>query len=715
MIHEQCNRSNYNVQTTMSYLVNVDIGGTHTDGVVIDEQGDIIDGKVASTPDDFSEGFFNSLEVIADKIGTDVEGLLNDAELVSHGTTVGTNAVLEGDDVDTKLVTTKGAESVLSMMRGAPGRTSGLSVEEYLHMQEVTKPDRLVSKEDTYGLNERIDCMGDVVVEFNEEQAREIAAEIAESDVDSVAISCLWSFLNPEHEERMEEILEEEVDGDVFLTRSSDLTPTWGEYERTAATAINALIGPSTSDYIEKIDDRLEELGYDGTLLVMQVGGGVAPAEDAINEPVRTIDSGPAAGMTGCSYLADTLEHENIIAGDMGGTSFDVGLITDGEPITKATNVVRQYDYSIRNIDIESIGNGGGSIAWVEENTDRLRVGPESAGADPGPACYGQGGEKFTVTDAAVLCGFIDPEYFLGGRESLDIDSAKAAAEDLMDATGMDLMDVARGVIEISNAQMADLISQRTINKGHDPRNFTVYAYGGAGPLYLPSIAHRLSVDEVVIPTGDSSSVWSAVGISSSDVLHRNEKSNMRTFAPFDPEELTEQFAAIEDDIRSDLKSEGFDEEDTRLERYANLSYGLQVHEVTVPVPSGELTEDDMDELIGRFEQKYEQLYGEGAGASQTGFELVTVRVDGYGETTKPNLRAETAEAQADGGNVETEEIFWPAEDRYLDTTVYYQDDIGPGMTFEGPAVMRLNNTTVAVPKSDSGEIDQYNNIIIRS
>jgi N-methylhydantoinase A len=189
----------------------------------------------------------------------------------------------------------------------------------------------------------------------------------------------------------------------------------------------------------------------------------------------------------------------------------------------------------------------------------------------------------------------------------------------------------------------------------------------------------------------------------------------MRTFAPFDPEELTEQFVAIEDDIRSDLKSEGFDEEDTRLERYANLSYGLQVHEVTVPVPSGELTEDDMDELIGRFEQKYEQLYGEGAGASQTGFELVTVRVDGYGETTKPNLRAETAEAQADGGNVETEEIFWPAEDRYLDTTVYYQDDIGPGMTFEGPAVMRLNNTTVAVPKSDSGEIDQYNNIIIRS
>ncbi|WP_254533595.1 hydantoinase/oxoprolinase family protein [Natrinema gelatinilyticum] len=699
----------------MSYLVNVDIGGTHTDGVAIDEQGGIIDGKVASTPNDFSKGFFDSLEVMAEKLGTDIEGLLEEAELVSHGTTVGTNAVLEGDDVDTSLITTHGAESVISMMRGAPGRTSGLSVEEYLHMQEVTKPDPLVPKENIHGLNERIDCKGEVVVEFNEEQARGVAKTIADEHVDSVAISCLWSFLNSEHEERMEEILTEELDEDVFLTRSSDLAPTWGEYERTTATAINALIGPTTSDYIEKIDNRLEESGYDGTLLVMQVGGGVAPAADAIREPVRTIDSGPAAGMTGCSYLADTLDHENIIAGDMGGTSFDVGLITDGEPITKATNVVRQYDYSIRNIDIESIGNGGGSIAWVEENTGRLRVGPQSAGADPGPACYGDGGDAFTVTDAAVLCGFIDPEYFLGGREELDLESAEEAARGLMKATGMDLMDVARGVVEISNAQMADLISQRTINKGHDPRNFTIYAYGGAGPLYLPSIAHRLSVDEVVIPTGDSSSVWSAVGISSSDVLHRNEMSNMRTFAPFDPEELTEQFTAIEDEIRGDLEAEGFDEEDMRLERYANLSYGLQVHEVTVPVPPGELTEEDTGEVIARFEKKYEQLYGEGAGASQTGFELVTLRVDGYGKTTKPNLRAETSGVKADGGNPETEEIFWPAEDRYMDTKVYYQDDIGPGMTFEGPAVMRLNNTTVAVPSADSGEIDEYNNIIIRS
>ena len=699
----------------MSYLVNVDIGGTHTDGVVIDDDGTIIDGKVASTPDDFSRGFFNSLEVMADKLQLTVEELLDDAELVSHGTTVGTNAIIEEEEVNTALVTTRGTESVLSIMRGAPGRTSGLSVEEYLHMQEVDKPSPLIPRSQTYGLDERIDCMGDVIVEFNEERAREVAAEIADKGMDSVAISCLWSFLNDEHEARAEEILRAELSDDVFITRSSDLAPTWGEYERTAATAINAVIGPSTSAYIERIADGLTERGYDGTLLVMQVGGGVASAEDAVREPVRTIDSGPAAGMTGCSYLAEQLGHENIIAADMGGTSFDVGLITDGQPITKATNVVRQYDYRIRNIDIDSIGNGGGSIAWVEENTDRLRVGPQSAGADPGPACYGQGGEEFTVTDAALLCGFLDPEYFLGGRESLDVDKAEAAAEELMDAVGMDLMDVARGVMEISTAQMADLVSQRTINKGYDPRRFTVYAYGGAGPLYLPSIAHRLDIDEVVVPTGDSSSVWSAVGISSSDVLHREEVSNIRTFAPFDGERITEWFADVEASVRNDLLADGFDEEEIRIERYANISYGLQVHEVTVPVPGGTLTDDDLNEVIATFERKYEELYGEGAGASETGFELVTIRCDGYGPTTKPNLEASNETAVAsDGGDIETEKVFWPAEDRFIDTHVYYSDDVGPGMEIEGPAVMRLENTTVAVPGSDVAEIDQYNNIIIR-
>jgi N-methylhydantoinase A len=697
----------------MTFLVNIDIGGTHTDGVAIDESGRIIDGKVPSTPDNFARGFFDSIELLAEKLDLTVEGLLQETEIVSHGTTVCTNAIIEEDATNAALVTTRGMEDLLSFMRSAKGRTSGLTAEEYLRMQEVEKPSPLIPRNQIYGVSERIDCMGDVVMDLNESQAKDIAQTIDEQGFDSVAISFLWSFLDDSHEQQMEAILEETLDESVFISRSSEIAPTQGEYERTAAAAINAVIGPTTSKYIGRVAEGLDERGYDGTLFVMKVEGGVAPAKDAMAEPVRTIDSGPAAGITGSAYLAEELGHENVIAGDMGGTSLDVGLITDGSPITKDTNVIKQYDYNVRNIDVESIGSGGGSIAWVEDETGRLRVGPESAGATPGPACYGRGGEELTVTDADLLCNFLDPDNFLGGRSTLDVDKAEAAAEPIMDKLGIDLMDVAHGVVEIANAQMADLIQQETINKGRDPREFTVYAYGGAGPLHLPLISKHLDIEEVVIPTGDTSSVWSAVGISASNVLYRSEVSNMRTFAPFDPEELTQRFEDLEAEVLENLVAAGYREDEIELNRFANLSYGMQVHEIDIPVPGGDLTEAKIDQFIQRFEDKYASLYGEGAGASETGFELETIRVDGYGPQTKPNLKA--ASEPVTTSNPDVEQVYWPDENEFLDTTVYYQADAHPGLETEGPAVFRLDHTTVTVPNGRTVQIDEYNNIVITS
>jgi N-methylhydantoinase A len=695
----------------MGYLCNVDIGGTHTDVAVIDDNGEITEAKVQSTPDDFAQGFFDSLDAVAAELGIERTDLLEESDLVSHGTTVGTNAVIEGEEAETALVTTRGAEDTLFLMRGAPGRTSGLPIEEVLRYQEASKPDPIVPKSRVYGIDERIDSMGEAVVEFNEDQARAVAEELAADDVDAIGVSFLWSFLNETHEERMVELLEEECDDDVFITRSNRLVPKWGEYERTTAVAINAAIGPTTSSYINDVDRGLAEQGYDGELLVMLVGGGVAPADDAIREPVRTIDSGPAAGMVGCSYLADHLDHEHIIAADMGGTSFDVGLITDGEALTNATNVIDRYDYAIRNIDIDSIGSGGGSIAWVEDGTKRLDVGPESAGADPGPACYGQGGTKPTITDADLLLGYFDPDEFLGGRMSLDVDRAEAAVEELASELGMGLEEAASAIVEIANAKMADLVGQRTINRGYDPRDFIVYAYGGAGPLHMPAIADQLDIDRVVVPGGSASSVWSALGISSSDVLHRNEVSNIRTVAPFDPEDVTERFEAVESDIRQKLAEDGFDDDGIAIERYADLRYGAQVHQIPVPMPGGTLDRDDIDDMIARFEAKYEELYGEGAGASESGFELVAVRVDGYGRTTKPQLEQQAGSTEiAPAG---TESVFWPRTSDHRDTTVYYEDDVGPGGTLEGPAVVRMENTTIAVPPGDTCEIDTYSNFNI--
>lgn len=696
----------------MGYLCNVDIGGTHTDVAVIDNDGNITEAKVQSTPGDFARGFFDSLDAAASELQIDTEELLRESDLVSHGTTVGTNAVIEGEESDTALVTTRGAEDTLFLMRGAPGRTSGLPIEEVLRYQEATKPEPIVPRHQVHGINERVDSKGDVIVEFDAEQARDVAAQLHEEDVDAVAVSFLWSFLEESHEQEMVSILEEELDDDVFLTQSNQLVPKWGEYERTTAVVINAAIGPTTSDYINDVDDGLSDRGYDGELLVMLVGGGVAPAEDAIREPVRTIDSGPAAGMIGCSYLAERLDHEDVIAADMGGTSFDVGLITDGEPLTNATNVINKYDYAIRNIDIDSIGNGGGSIAWVDGETGRLEVGPRSAGADPGPACYDQGGTDPTITDADLLLGFLDAEEFLAGRMSLDTGLAEDALGELAESLDMGITEAASGIVEIANAQMADLVGQRTINRGYDPREFVLYAYGGAGPLHMPAVADQLDIGTVVVPGGSASSVWSALGISSSDVLHRNEVSNIRTVAPFDPAEVTQRFEDVEADIREKLGANGFDESEMQIDRYADLRYGAQVHEIPVPMPGGTLDQDDIDDMIRRFEQKYEELYGRGAGASESGFELVAVRVDGYGETTKPKL--EQATRTAESAPAATEDVFWPRESKRLATDVYYEDDVGPGATIEGPAVVRLENTTVGIPTDDSCEVDQYGNFTIQ-
>lgn len=695
----------------MSYLCNVDIGGTHTDAVIIDQTGSVTEAKVSSTPDDFSRGFFNALEQGADQRGLELETLLGDTEVVSHGTTVGTNAIIEGEGVDAALVTTRGAEDVMFVMRGGAALSKGKGIEDVLSFRNASKPDPIVERKRVYGIDERVDCMGDVVVELNEDRVREVARELADKDVDAVAINLLWSFLNDSHEIRIEEILEEELSDKTFLTRASNLIPKWGEYERTTATAINAYIGPSTSEYVERINEGLSDHGYDGTLLVMQSGGGVMSAADAIREPVKTIDSGPAAGLVGCQYLSERLGHDNIIAADMGGTSFDIGLLTDGDPITQPNNVIDQYEYMIRNIDVDSIGSGGGSIAHVDVDTERLKVGPASAGADPGPACYGRGGTNPTVTDADLLLGFLDPEHFLGGRQQLDEARARDALADIGDTIGMSSEAVAGGIFEIVTAKMADSIRQRTINRGHDPRKFVLYAYGGAGPLHVPSIAPQLDIETVVIPSGDTSSVWSALGVSSSDFLHRQEVSNITT-APFDPEDVTETFREIEDELVEKLRTEGFGRNEIDIERFADLRYQAQVHQVSVPVPNGRLDEQDMEEVIKRFERKYEDLYGEGAGYTESGFEMVTVRCDVSGQTTKPKL-----EQSADGAGTavpssETD-VRWPSEGQTLTTDVYEGAELGPGMEIDGPAIVRMAHTTVAIPPVDHCEIDQYNNYVI--
>lgn len=690
------------------FTCNVDIGGTHTDAVVVDEDGDSTVAKVPSTPDDFSAGFFDALERVAAKRDMNVRTLLNDTELLAHGTTVGTNALIERDGADAAMLSTRGTEDVLYIMRGAAGVSKGLPIEEVYRYQDISKPEPFVPRENAYGIDERIDCMGDIVVEFNERRARAVAREVDQKGVDAVGVNFLFSFLNDEHESRMRAVLEEECDDTPFLSLGSELAPKLGEYERTVTVAVNAYIGPVVADYVERIEDTLEANGFEGSLLIMETDGGVVPSERAVQEPFRTVHSGPAGGVIGCRELGETLGHRDIIAMDMGGTSFDAGLITDGEPVTSPTNVVDKFEYYARNLGVETIGNGGGSIARVE-SSGRLTVGPESAGADPGPVCYDMGGTEPTVTDADLVLGYLDPEQFLGGQVTLDRDIAEEAIGELGERLGMGVTETASGIVEIANEKMADLVRELTIRKGYDPRKFAVYTYGGAGPMHAADIARELEVGTVVVPGGNRSGIWSAVGLGFSDVQHLEEITEIMEY-PFDPDALTERYETLEAELREQLHEEGFEE--VTVDRHADIRFGWQVHELTVPVPDGRLDDADVDRMIGDFEERYESRYGEGAGYSEAGYELAVSWCSAVGRTRSPATR-ERPEVDETPSPTSTREVFWIASGRPVATDVYYPDDLGAGMTFDGPAVVQMADTTIAVPPTDSCEIDGFGNFII--
>jgi N-methylhydantoinase A len=418
----------------MPYIIG-DTGGTFTDCVVIDAGGRITTAKAPSTPDDFSEGVMESLRLAAERLGLATETLLGDTARLALGTTVGTNTMLQRRGARVGLITTQGHRDVIHIMRGARG-VPGLNNVQVLHFPESGKPDPIVPKPFIAEVSERVDCKGDVVVELNEAQAEAAIRTLVTKGVESIAICFLWSFKHPDHERRVKAMVERLAPG-VFVCCSADLIPRWGEYERTVATVINAYLGPVMSRYLGRLETRARASGLRYPLQVMQCGGGVIPAHEAARRAFLTLDSGPVAGVLASQYLGGIVGKKHIIATDMGGTSFDVGLVWDGEPVASYQSVVHQYEYFVPRIDIRSIGSGGGSVVWIDEVSGTMRVGPISAGAQPGPACYGRGGTQPTITDADLTLGYIDPGYFLGGRLSLDPDQARASLLPIATRLGM--------------------------------------------------------------------------------------------------------------------------------------------------------------------------------------------------------------------------------------------------------------------------------------
>lgn len=682
--------------------IGVDTGGTFTDLVILRDDGSMEPVKRPSTPRDFSVGI---VDVIDSADGGDV---LADADYFYHGTTVTTNAMITGGGAKIGFITTAGFRDTLPMMR-IIGRSAGRSETELKQYSYTEKPDPIVPKPLIKEVHERIDHRGDVVAPLNEDSARQAVRELVGAGVEAIGVCFLWSFMNRAHEQRMREIIAEEAP-ELHVSISSDIVPAMKEYERSATTAINAYLAPLLTTYLEQLEGSLSQRGLRGSLFVMQSLGGAMRVADADRRAVNTLVSGPAGGVVAARFLGQLLGQKNIICADVGGTSFDVSLIVDGDPLITSTSTINQYTLLVPTIDIVSIGAGGGSIAWVD--LGRLRVGPQSAGADPGPACYGRGGEAPTVTDADVVLGYIDPDYFLGGKIRLDRDRAeRAIREKVAEPLGMTVRDAAAGIIEIANHHMSDLMRKMTIERGHDPRDFVVYAFGGAGPLHGGAFGRELGVGELLFPLGNVASAFSALGLAVSDLTSITQVSDL-ALAPFDPDAVTSNFERLEREAANNLRGAGVDAASISLQRVLELRYKGQVHQVDTPVRDGNLDAAALDEVTNEFEHRYERLFGRGSGFREAGIELVTYRVIGMARVGRPTFSSHgLGSPDPTPALLGREQLYWRELGEEVETAVY--GELRPGMEFAGPAVIRLATTTALVHPGQHARVDEYANMRI--
>lgn len=684
--------------------IGVDTGGTFTDLVYLRDDGGIEVAKRPSTPPEFSKGVMDVVEAI-DKD----RDLLKTLDYFFHGTTVATNAMITGAGAKIGFLTTAGHRDALPMMR-IIGRSAGRSEVELKQYSYSDKPAPIVPKSRIKEVHERIDYKGAVIVPLNEESARRAIRELLQEGVEAIGVCFLWSFKNRTHERRVREIIAQEAPN-LHVSISSEIVLAMKEYERSATTAVNAYVAPLLTSYLHELQLSLQDRGLRSPLYVMQSMGGAMRTAESDRRSVNTLASGPAGGVVASRFLGNLLRQKNIICADVGGTSFDVGLVVDGEPIITSTSTVNQYTLLAPTIDIVSIGAGGGSIAWVD--LGRLRVGPQSAGADPGPACYGRGGVQPTVTDADVALGYIDPDYFLGGTFKLDRSLAiKAIEERIARPLNMSVRDAASGIIEIVNHHMSDLIRKMTIERGYDPRDFVVYGFGGAGPLHGGAFGRELGVKEVIFPLGNIASAFSALGLAVSNLTTVTQLSDL-ALAPFDTGRFSQNFERLEQEAIDNLSAGGAERSGIALQRIVELRYKGQVHQVDTPVPAGKITAAVLENVIAEFERRYERLFGRGSGFREAGIELVTYRVLGSTHVQAASLHSDREKSSdATLARIGREPLYWREIGKEVDTDIY-GGGLASGMIFEGPAIIRFESTTALIHPGQTARIDGYRNVRI--
>jgi N-methylhydantoinase A len=679
------------------FHIGIDIGGTFTDCVLIgtDAAGRVTayrTAKTLSTRGNPADGVMAGLAELASGAGLTLPELMGRTERFGHGTTIGTNAVLERTGARVGVITTAGHGDALAIMRGH-GRVAGRRVEDVFLVRGTSLPTPLIVPGAVLELHERVDAAGNIVVALDEGRAKAaVTAFIARHRLDSVAVAFLWSFANPEHELAMEKLVRL-VAPDVFVSLSSRVSPRLGEYERTVATVLNGYVGPACTRYLRSMGDRLVARGLRAPLLVMQSSGGVVPAAVAAEVALGMLDSGPTAGLTGVAALAAANGDRNVVATDMGGTSFDIGLVVDGQPVVADESVIDQYTYRVPHLDIRATACGGGTIARRDPQAGALRVGPDSAGSEPGPACYRRGGTLATVTDADVVLGLLRPDSFLGGRMPLDAEASRAVVAELAGELGLGLEETAAGIVNVNNLRAATLIRQQTLERGLDPRDFVLYSYGGAGPVHAFGYAAEIGVREVLIPLGNGASTLSAYGIASGDVTRFTEVETALR-APFEDTALAREIARAVSRAREAMVAAGGAGE-PQIDIWALMRYQEQLmHSLEVRLDPAD---SRAQRLTARFTEEYARRYGASAASAFQAAEVFALRVRArvpaaIGPVTAP-APAQSAPA---GPSVP---VFWPDAGQRLGTAVYDGEQFADGAEVSGPALVELSHTTIAVPQ----------------
>src|SRR3954452_12204795 len=695
----------------MAHVIGIDIGGTFTDAFLADEGGRVAAAKTPSTPPDFSRGFLDVLDDLAATLGTDVSTLLAGTDYIVHGTTSTLNALVTGDVATVGFLTTRGHADSIAIMN-LEGRYAGLGSDEVQDMVRTNKPAPLVPPHLVREIDERIDHKGAVVVTLDEEGTRRAVRELVEAGAQAIAVSLLWSFRNPEHEQRDGQIVAEEAP-DLYVALSSDVSPRIREYARSATTIMNTQVGPRLRDYLAPLEAELRSRGFSGSLLIMQGTGGCVDSSVAPSRAITTIGSVLNGGVVGSTRLADELGHRNVISTDMGGTIFLAGLVVDGKPVSTTSTVLNQYQLNVPMVDVHTIGAGGGAIAWLDAGRN-LRVGPRSAGARPGPACYGEGGTEPTVTDVDLLLGIINPDNFLGGRKKLSRElAAEAVRTRLAEPLGMSVDDAAAAVYAIQNAQTADLVRKVVVTSGQDPRDFVLYAFGGAAPMHCASYAADLEVAEVVVPLGPTAAVFSAYGLAASDIVLTAELSSPTNFPPA-PDQFNGAFAQLRGELDARLADQGLKFASVGYRNEADLRYTMQLAEGEAPVPGGGLDEAGLEALATTFGELYERLYGKGAGFAEAGLQLITYRTQAVGELSiRPRL-AEVGVASGDAQPSKHRRVFLDARRGWQDGDIYDYRDLAAGHEIKGPAVVEAPTTTVALPEGCVVRVYRLGNLVIR-